>query len=223
MKNISLNENVNKSHLYQIENSVNPLVAATSPIISLLTRVYGIDPNTPEPETWQAICQHELKICLDKCNDIGFDVEQIVLIKTMVITWINHTSIWQYQIVNVCENNDLYKTLMQDSSKNFHILELLYILNRLGLPLADNPQINELNIQELYYLIQDTRQSTTNALQKQQNIKKWLHANKNHRSSNKQWLAFLSIGFCICLFGIWQLWLSANILMQAYFINSQVF
>lgn len=223
MKNISLNENVNKSHLYQIENSLNPVVAAASPIISLLTRVYGIDPNTPEPETWQAICQHELNICLDKCAVKGYDHEQILLIKAIIINWINYTSIWQYQTNNACEHDGLYKILMQDSSKNFHIIELLYILNRLGLPLADNPQINELNIQELYYLIQDTRQSTTNALQKQQNMKMWLHANKNHRNSNKQWLAFLSFGFCLCLFGIWQLWLSANIQMQTYFVNSQVF
>lgn len=223
MKHISLNNSADKSHLYQLENSVNPIVAAASPMISLLTRLYGINQDTPEPETWQAICKHEMNICLTKCESLGYSKISLEQIKTLIASWINCTSIWQYKEEYQPFSNKTFDELMSEKSNNFHLLELTYILNRLGLALSNNQQENELKLQELYYLIQDERQTTTRALQKKAKQDRWLIAAKTHKNKQKQWLCFLTTASTCAIIGIWQLWLSAMQYLKITFINSQVF
>lgn len=223
MKHISLHNLGDKSNFYHIENSVNPIVAAASPIISLLSRTYGLSPNTPEPESWQAICQHELKICVDKCLKLGYQEPSIKAIQIIISSWVNQISIWQFKHDFASYSQALYLELMQDKSDQFHVLELLYILNRLGLPLAEQQQVNELHIQDLFYLIQDTRQTTTNALQRHTQHEQWHYASKHKKTTQKQMLAFLIIGCLACCWGTWQLWLSAISYMQTFLINLQVF
>lgn len=223
MKHLSLNNSADKSHLYQLENSVNPIIAAASPMISLLTRIYGINVKTAEPDTWQAICKHEMKICLKQCEQLGYNQANIKQIKTLIVSWINCTSIWKYQEEYTAYTYETFDELMSEKSNNFHIIELLYILNRLGLPLSNNQQDNELKIQELYYLIQDQRQTTTRALQKKIKNDLWITAAKTHKRKNIQWHWFLSVSTTCAIIGIWQFWLSAMQYLKLIFFNTQVF
>lgn len=220
MNEVCLN-NHQGSHLYNINSSVNNIVAAASPIISLLTRVQGIDPNTTEPESWQELCRHELQVCLDLCEKNGY--EDLSTIASVLTTWINSTCIWQYHSEYQKFDSKILNQKLQDPEKHLHILELIYILNRLGMPIEQNSQLNELKTQELFYAIQTKRQITKNALEKQTKVASWHSATSSHKSNNRKWFLFLSFGMLACLWGLWQIWLSLTTFMKLVFSSSQVF
>lgn len=223
MSSVSTESLSNKSNFYHIEQSINPIIAAASPIISMLSRLYGSDKNLNEPDSWQAICKHEINVCLERCQKYGYNSEEIEKIRSIIVTWINTNSIWHYNDDTIPYSFETLIQLMDDSEKNFYILELIYILNRLGLVLHESPQINELKIQELYYLIQTKRQIKSHAIQKQENINRWISLKKTHKTKNIQYNIFLISANTMIFLSLWFFWQDITNFYKLILINSQVF
>lgn len=220
MKEVSIKQDF-KSRIYQIDNSVNVVVAAASPLISLLTRVHGIDPKTNMPDAWQEICEHELNICLDKCREHGF--KELDIIASAITSWMNKNCIWPFKSNYNLFNTEELENLITNPEQHIEILELIFILNRLGMPLSDNNQINELKTQELFYTINAQKQHKINQKEQKSNIIKWQNATKTHKKNQQSWYIFLGFGTSICLINIWLMWqgLAAN--LKNLFFSNQVF
>ena len=223
MNELSTNFVTNRSKLYHIDTPKNPIIAATAPIVSLINRISTIPAGTPEPENWQEICQHEVQICLNRCENSGYNSKELEYIKTILLSWLNTNCIWPFKYSFKEYSNLTYDLILAKVDDNINIIELIYILNRLGLPLDNNQHINEIKVQELYYLIQGKNQNTKNSLQQQLNIEQWRKASMAHKRNNNHWALFLTLGMCLCLYGLWSTLNMANAIISANVLNTQVF
>ena len=214
-----------QSQLYTLSNSVNPLVAAASPLMSLVNRINLENQQQVPSLTWHHACIHELVVFKSWCHKHGFDLQTTILAQWFLSQWLNQTL-----NLNCSQNIELpreFNNLLQQSNpitaiveqlltmpdENLELIELIYILCRLGMNTSPKRLEQEHHIQQFYYLIQQHQATQSKALRQIHYHQRLAQARQLQFSSRQQqwaWgiicsmLCFLHC-FCFYQFGVIQL------------------
>lgn len=199
-----------QSHLYTLHHAVNDLVAAASPLISLVNRLTPQQQSRP-PKTWQAVCGHELSAFRQHSQRAGFDQNTIGMAQWLLCQWIHQVTQWP-----LAQDQDTphflrdtpptdnpveqaIQTLFQQPHNATETLELVYILVRLGLIIHHDRAQSEHHTQQMYYFIQQQQATHQKARQRQTQQKQLTASHHSRRQAIRQQLQFNTVAIMVCL------------------------
>ena len=200
-----------QSHLYTLPNSINGLVAAASPLISLVNRLAPEQHQAP-PLTWQAVCGHEFAAFRQQCLMHGFDQNTLLTAQWLLATWLQERTGWtlhfeletSHQVALASQQAypclALLEALLDDPVVWEDTLSVFYVLIRLGLTVHPDQNNAEHATRQLYYCIQQQHTTHSKALrcQRQQQLHE-AHQQQHQQTHQHQWWFGLA---CVLISGI---------------------
>ncbi len=207
-----------QSHLYTLPDSINGLIAAASPLISLVNRL-APEPHQDAPLTWQAICGHEFAAFRQHCLMHRFETHVVLTTQWLLAAWIQESTQWPLhfqletspQVEEALQKDHsclaLLECLLDNPILCAETLTVFYVLIRLGLTVHPDKPVAEHATRQLYYCIQQQHTTHSKALrcQRQQALTNTHHQQHQQAHQHQWWFGLMCLMIsCAHIVGLYQ-------------------